>query len=83
MDIRTVQEQLGYQNVRTTQIYTHVLRRGGTAVKNPLGAALGHPRLDGSGGGDGGSGVGADLENVAYAQLNDESRLASSRRIRR
>jgi integrase len=35
-DIRTVQELLGHTNVRTTMIYTHVLTKGGLAVRSPL-----------------------------------------------
>ena len=36
--VRTVQELLGHKDVRTTMIYTHVLQRGGLAVKSPLDA---------------------------------------------
>jgi len=34
--VRTVQELLGHKDVRTTMIYTHVLQRGGLAVRSPL-----------------------------------------------
>lgn len=35
-DIRTVQDLLGHKHVQTTMIYTHVLNRGGLAVRSPL-----------------------------------------------
>ncbi|MBQ0724661.1 MAG: integron integrase [Cycloclasticus sp.] len=40
VDIRTVQSQLGHADVKTTEIYTHVLKQGADGVKSPLSGVL-------------------------------------------
>ncbi|MGV6815968.1 MAG: integron integrase [Thiotrichales bacterium] len=39
-DIRTVQQQLGHADVKTTEIYTHILKQGADGVKSPLSHVL-------------------------------------------
>jgi site-specific recombinase XerD len=36
VDIRTVQDLMGHEDIRTTQIYLHVMKKPGLGVRSPL-----------------------------------------------
>jgi site-specific recombinase XerD len=36
VNIRTVQELMGHKDVKTTEIYTHVMQKGLTDLQSPL-----------------------------------------------
>jgi len=44
VNIRTVQQQLGQRDVKTTEIYTHVLKQGAKGVRSPLSGLAGQHR---------------------------------------